>query len=139
MPQKKTPSLETLLKNGRKHEALLACEPSARSRTDLTFSGALEFISVERNAISYEISANLPLRLKACPHCASPKISLHGRYVIRLADLPYVDGAGRSMPVQYAITAQRYQCLSCNRGVVEPLPEPLKPVITNARITERLS
>jgi len=132
-------TMEAIKNKGKSHETLLLCEPSLRSRDDLTFHGALEFISLNRTVNSYEIAANLPLAFKICPHCHSGKVSLHGRYVIRLADLPFVDATGRSMPIQYAITAQRYQCMECNRGTVEPLPDALKPVITHARITKRLS
>ena len=139
MKQKELPTLEGLKHTGQQHATLLACEPSSRPRDALTFQGALEVISMQRHSTFYEIAANLPLSLKECPHCQFKKISLHGRYVIRLADLPFVDAAGRSMPVQYAITAQRYQCMRCNRGVVESLHEPLKPVVTHARITKRLS
>ena len=136
---KKIPAIEGLRQAGKSHADLLTSEPSSRSPSDLTFKNEIDVISMQRNATFYEIAANLPLRLKDCPHCGSSKVTLHGRYVIRLADIPYVDAAGRSMPVQYAITSQRYRCIGCNHGVVEALPDTLKPVITQARITKRLS
>ena len=64
---------------------------------------------------------------------------LHGRYVVRLRDLPYIDNDGRAMPVEYAISVHRYRCADCRAGIIEPLPSALRPIETNARITRRLS
>lgn len=119
------------------HSQLLHVEPSQRSMSD--FAGALEVVTVERHSFFYEIAADLAHGVTSCPHCGAGSLQLHGRYVVRLADQPYIDESGRVMPVQYAISAQRYQCSVCRKGIVEPLPDSLKPVITKARITRRLS
>lgn len=122
---------------GPDHSVVIALEPSRRKNLD--FDGALVIVTVERHPFTYEIAADLKNQLKICPHCLSNDLLLHGRYVVRIADLPYVNESGRVMPVQYAISAQRYQCSKCNRGTVEQMPEQLKPVITRSRITKRLS
>lgn len=119
------------------HAQLIYVEPSQRASLD--FDGALDIVTVERHTFFYEISADLAHKVKKCPSCGAKNLSLHGRYVVRLADLPYVDESGRVMPVQYAISSQRYQCPACGRGTVEPLPDLLQPIITKARITKRLS
>lgn len=134
---KRTLTEPQIAKLGKVHAATIRIDPA--ERPDLNFGGAVKTIAVEKHPLYYEITADLPRRLQSCPNCGAPNISLHGRYVVRLADLPYVDAAGRAMPVQYALNAQRYQCFACEKGVVEPLPEPLTPVLTAARITRRLS
>jgi hypothetical protein len=108
-------------------------------RRDLDFGQAIKIVSVELHPLSYSISAELPRMLTHCVHCGQDNLMRHGRYVVRLADLPYVDSDNRVMPVQYAIKAQRYKCGHCGLGDVEPLPAALRPVVTNARITRRLS
>lgn len=119
------------------HSELLAIEPAQRAMDD--FKSVLEIVSIEKHPFFYEIAAVLVNALKKCPHCDAEEMQLHGRYVVRLADLPYVDPTGRVMPVTYAISAQRYQCAVCGHGTVEPLPDVLKPIMTKARITKRLS
>ena len=108
-------------------------------RRDMDFGHAIKIVSVELLPLSYSISAELPRKLTHCVHCGHENLMRHGRYVVRLADLPYVDADNRVMPVQYAIKAQRYKCGQCGLGDVEPLPDELRPVVTNARITRRLS
>lgn len=108
-------------------------------RIDQDFGGAIKVVSVEKQPLSYLIDAELPRKLTRCTSCGEEKLMRHGRYVVRLADLPFIDADKRVMPVQYAIKAQRYKCGICEAGDVEPLPETLRPVVTNARITRRLS
>lgn len=108
-------------------------------REDLDFGQAIQIVSVELLPLSYSISAELPRRLTNCVHCGQDALMRHGRYVVRLADLPHIDADNRVLPVQYAIKAQRYKCGACGLGDVEPLPAELRPVVTNARITRRLS
>ena len=108
-------------------------------RLDLDFGNAIQIVSVEMLPLSYSISAELPRKLTHCHECGQNTLMRHGRYVVRLADLPYVDSDRRVMPVQYAIKAQRYKCGNCGMGDVEPLPTELCPVVGNARITRRLS
>lgn len=115
----------------------LLIEPALRQ--DLDFDQAIKVVSVERQALQYSITAELPRLLEVCDHCGKSSLMRHGRYVIRLADLPHQGSDGRVLPVQYAIKAQRYMCASCKRGNVEPLPEELRPVVSTARITRRLS
>lgn len=108
-------------------------------RVDLDFYHTIQIVSVELLPLSYSISAELPRQLTRCVHCGNETLMRHGRYVVRLADIPYIDPDNRVMPVQYAVKAQRYKCSHCGLGDVEPLPPELRPVVTNARITRRLS
>lgn len=135
-----TPAIDVaeVTRRGRRHESIIATEPTKRAKLD--FGGALDIVTVEKDATSYTISADLPAKLKACLNCGSTdRLALHGRYVVRMTDLPYVDADQRAMPVIYKLSVQRYQCRECGRGDVEPPPEPLRPIVTDAKITRRLS
>jgi hypothetical protein len=123
--------------NVKEYKRIISIKPSKRSALD--FSGVLDVVTIERHSFLYEISAELKHAAKECQHCGAADLSHHGRYIVRLQDLPYVDKLQRVMPVQYVINSQRYHCGTCGRGMVEPLPDVLQPVITGARITRRLS
>jgi transposase-like protein len=96
-------------------------------------------MTVTRSGSTYTINANLHRGVTTCPHCGSSGLKMHGRFLIQLADLPYIDEHDASHSVGYVITAQRYLCDSCGRGVAEPLPAALAPAVTTSRITRRLS
>ncbi|WP_092942395.1 hypothetical protein [Paracidovorax wautersii] len=130
-------TVEKLTEEGRKLIDLISTDPAGRP--DMDFGKAIQVISITRGALKYDIAAELPRRLDCCQTCGSTSLMKHGRYVLRLADLPYQEPSGFVMPVEYAISAQRYKCGHCGVGDVEPLPEALTPVLTSARITRRLS
>lgn len=131
------PPFSSVVKEGKRLTAQLAVAPG--SRDDLAFSRSLEIVSLSKLPNEYVVTADLPRSLQECPHCGSKDLWQHGRYVSKLADLPYVDAHGVAYPVTYAITIQRYNCRSCRRGFADPLPDALTAVATNAHITNRLS
>ena len=129
--------VQALTAEGAELAALIRVAPA--QRTDNDFGGSLKVTSIQRDETTYVIAAELPRKLDTCTHCGGTNLTRHGRYVVRLGDLPYEDPTGLVMPVQIAIKSQRYKCNACGEGDVEPLPEPLTPVLTAAKITRRLS
>lgn len=132
-----TATVQKLTEEGRSLIDQIKIDPAMR--TDMDFDKAVQIVSITREPLQYTIDAELPRKLAACTNCESNSLMRHGRYVVRLADLPYQDPTGFVMPVQYAIKAQRYKCGNCGLGDVEPLPPQLTPFLTSARITRRLS
>lgn len=131
-------AVEKMTAEGEALGAMIEIDPAQRDSLD--FGGAINIVSIGKEALVYLIHAELPRKLEHCSRCGQATLSRHGRYVIRLADLPYRDSTGRVTPVQYAIKAQRYKCTTCQPGgEVEPLPYELLPALTTARITRRLS
>lgn len=131
-------SLPELTKQGMAFDALLGVEPSARE--DLDFGGRMQVIAITRQSRAYVINASLNRALQHCPHCGSDKLRLHGRFLLRQADLPYVDPKTQfPYSVEYSISSQRYLCDSCGKGTTELMPDLAKPAVTTSRITYRLS
>lgn len=132
------PTLQELTSKGQELDALLHVQPS--ERPDLSCGGVLHVVGVTKYPSNYVITASLSRNVKVCPHCGSKHLKMHGRFLIRLADVPYIDPAlNYPYPVEYSINAQRYLCDDCRKGVAEQLPETLAPVVTTSRITNRLS
>lgn len=130
-------SLQELTRCGADLDALTRVAPL--ERPDLDCGGVLQVGSITSKPGEYIINANLVRAAKVCPHCGSSALKMHGRFLMKLNDLPYVDANQVPSTVMYSITAQRYQCDACNRGVAEALPQSLGPAVTNSKITRRLS
>ena len=137
--QENTPPYQRLLTEGEALQDMLSVEPKDRGKEVLSFDGALNVLSVTMHQAKYIITADLPQKLACCTHCNSPDLKKYGRWVARLGDIPYIDPRGFPSSVEYEITAQRYQCNECKRGVFEPIPANVAAAVTTSRITYRLS